>query len=258
MQVKNKVAIVTGGAGGLGSETARIFHEAGVKVAVVDFNEEGANKVAASLGGDARAYVVNIVDEESAQTAIDQIHEDFGAIHICCNIAGGAAAAAAKTYSKRGPHSLSDFAKTVDLNVVGTFNMMRLAAEKMALNEPLTESGEKGVVINTASVAGIEGQMGQISYAAGKAGIIGMTINATRDLSAIGIRVNTIVPGIMGTDIMLSVDDHIKDHLLNSVEFPKRFGQPSEFARMALFMAEMEYLNGECIRLDGGLRSPSR
>ncbi len=139
-------------------------------------------------------------------------------------------------------------------------NMSRhgLVAEQMAQNEPLTASGERGVIINTASIAAYEGQMGQLSYTAGKAGIVGMTITAARDLSTLGIRVNTMVPGIMGTKPMLSVPEDVKEHLLSSVEFPKRFGEPAEIGRLALFMAQSEYLNGECIRLDGALRAPAR
>lgn len=257
MDIKKKVVVVTGAAGGLGSATAKVFKAAGASVALVDFNEDGANALATELGDDTRAYSADITLEDSVQAAVDKIVKDFGAIHACCNIAGGGTAPH-KTYGKKGPHPLNDFTKTVNLNIVGTFNMMRLVAEKMALNEPVTESGERGSIINTASVAAFEGQMGQLAYTAGKAGIAGMNITATRDLSSLGIRVNTIVPGIMGTEIMLSVSDKVKEHLLSSVEFPKRFGFPSEFGKLALHIFENEYLNGECIRLDGGLRAPAR
>jgi len=257
MDVTGKTVIVTGAAGGLGSATARIFNKAGAKIAVLDFNLEGAEEVAVELGGAAKAYRVDITDNANVKTVLAQVKADFGAIHVCCNIAGGGAAAA-KTYGSKGPHPAEDFAKTVDLNIVGTFNMMSLVAEQMAQNEVLTESGERGVIINTASIAAYEGQMGQLAYTAGKAGIVGMTITAARDLSSLGIRVNTMVPGIMGTAPMLSVPDNVKAHLLSSVEFPKRFGEPVEIGRLALFMAESEYLNGECIRLDGALRAPAR
>ncbi len=257
MQIAGKTVVVTGAAGGLGSATARVFTEAGAKVAMVDYNIEGADEIAAELGEEARAYRVDITDNDDVKNVLARIVADFGAIHVCCNIAGGGTAAA-KTYGSKGPHPVEDFVKTVNLNIVGTFNMMSLVAEQMAHNEPLTESGERGVIINTASIAAYEGQMGQLSYTAGKAGIVGMTITAARDLSALGIRVNTMVPGIMGTKPMLSVPDNVKEHLLKSVEFPKRFGEPAEIGRLALFMAESEYLNGECIRLDGGLRAPAR
>jgi len=257
MDVVGKIVIVTGAAGGLGSATARVFAGAGAKLALLDFNLDGAEELAAELSGGARAYRVDITDNEHVKSVLAQVKTDFGAIHICCNIAGGGTAAA-KTYGSKGPHPAEDFAKTVNLNIVGTFNMMSLVAEQMAQNEPLTDSGERGVIINTASIAAYEGQMGQLSYTAGKAGIVGMTITATRDLSSLGIRVNTMVPGIMGTKPMLSVPDNVKEHLLKTVEFPKRFGQPEEIGRLALFMAESEYLNGECIRLDGGLRATAR
>lgn len=257
MDIKNKIVVVTGAAGGLGSATARVFKAAGASVALVDYNEDGVKTLAAELGDDSRAYGVDITDADSVQVTVDKIVEDFGAIHACCNIAGGGAAPH-KTYGRKGPHPLDAFTKTVNLNIVGTFNMMRLVAEKMAANDPVTESGERGSIINTASVAAFEGQMGQLAYTAGKAGIAGMNITATRDLSGVGIRVNTIVPGIMGTEVMLGVSEKIKEHLLSSVEFPKRFGFPSEFGKLALHVVENEYLNGECIRLDGGLRAPAR
>ena len=257
MNIENKVALITGAAGGLGSATARIFSEAGARVAVVDYNLEGAEEIAGTLGKGARGYKVDITNHADAQALLDQVTNDYGSIHVCCNIAGGGGAAA-KTYGSKGPHPADDFAKTVNLNIVGTFNMMSLVAEKMAQNDPVTDSGERGVIINTASIAAYEGQMGQLAYTAGKAGIVGMTITAARDLASYGIRVNTMVPGIMGTTPMLSVPDNVKEHLLRSVEFPKRFGEPSEIGRLALHMTENEYLNGECIRLDAALRAPAR
>ncbi len=257
MNVKGKIAVVTGAAGGLGSATARVLHSAGAKVAIVDCNEQGAQAMAAELGGDTRAYKVDITDSNNAQEVINQIATDFGTIHIICNIAGGATGGG-KLFGRKGVHDAEVFADTLALNAVGTFNMMAYTAEVMSRNEPLTESGERGVIINTASVAGIEGQMGQVAYSAGKAAIIGMTITAARDLSSIGIRVNTIVPGIIGTDMMLSSPEKVKDHLLQAVEFPKRFGKPEEVGKLALFLVDNEYINGECIRLDGGLRAPAR
>lgn len=257
MEVAGKTVVVTGAAGGLGSATARIFSRAGAQVALVDFDLEGAKAVAAELGEGASAYQLDITNHAQAQDVLAQIAADYGAIHVCCNIAGGGTAAA-KTYGSKGPHPAEDFAKTVNLNIIGTFNMMSLVAEHMAQNSPLTASGERGAIINTASIAAYEGQMGQLSYTAGKAGIVGMTITAARDLSALGIRVNTMVPGIMGTKPMLAVPDSVKDHLLTAVEFPKRFGEPEEIGRLALFMAQSEYLNGECIRLDAALRAPAR
>ncbi len=257
MEVKDKIAVVTGAAGGLGSATARVLHEAGAKIAIVDYNEEGAQAVAAELGGDTRAYKVDITDSDNVQEVINQIATDFGTIHVICNIAGGATGGG-KLFGKKGVHDAQVFADTLALNAVGTFNMMAYTAEVMSGNEPVTESGERGVMINTASVAGVEGQMGQVAYAAGKAAIIGMTITAARDLSSIGIRVNTIVPGIIDTDMMLSAPENVKDHLLKAVEFPKRFGKPEEVGKLILFLVGNEYINGECIRLDGGLRAPAR
>jgi 3-hydroxyacyl-CoA dehydrogenase/3-hydroxy-2-methylbutyryl-CoA dehydrogenase len=257
MDINNKVVVVTGAAGGLGSAAAKVFADAGARVALIDSNLDGAIALALKLGNGAKAYQLDITDHSEVIKILDNIIIDFGNIHVCCNIAGGGTKAA-KTLGRNGPHSPDDFAKTVNLNIVGTFNMMSLVAERMAMNTPLTDSGERGAIINTASIAAYEGQVGQLSYTAGKAGIVGMTITAARDLSTYGIRVNTMVPGIMGTAPMLAVPDNVKNHLLKSVEFPKRFGNPVEIGRLALFIAESEYLNGECIRLDGALRAPAR
>ncbi len=257
MDVKDKIVVVTGAAGGLGSATTRVFLEAGAKVALLDVAEDRAQELAAELGGNAKAFGVNTLDDAAVQQTVEQVADAFGAIHACVSFAGGAVVGG-KLYGKKGPHPLEGFGETVDMNVDGTFSVMRHVSVKFAENSPLTESGERGVFVNTASIAAYEGQMGQIAYAAGKAGIVGMTLPAARDLSSTGIRVNTIVPGIMGTPAMLGSPEHVKDHLLKAVEFPKRFGFPTEVGKLALHIVENEYLNGECIRIDGALRAPAR
>ncbi|WP_042357615.1 3-hydroxyacyl-CoA dehydrogenase [Bacillus rubiinfantis] len=256
MNLKDKVAVVTGGASGLGLATVTRLVEKGAKVVIFDLNEAKAKEAVEQLGENVQYAIVNVSDEESVQTGMKQVIETFGAIHICVNCAG--VGTPGKTLGKKGVLPLENFNKIIDINLAGTFNVLRLAANEMVNNEPLTDSGERGVIINTASVAAFDGQMGQAAYGASKAGVAGMTLPVARDLSEFGIRVNTIAPGLFLTPLANTLPEHIIKKLGDSVEFPKRLGRPSEFAELATFIMEQEYLNGEVIRLDGGIRMAPR
>lgn len=256
MDIKNKVAIVTGGASGLGLATVEHLSQKGAKVVIFDVNEELAKKVTQEIGGNATYHKVNVTDEDSVHKAIQQTVEKFGAIHICVNCAG--IAPPQKTVGRSGAMPLENFKKVIDINLVGTFNVLRLVAEQMAKNTALTEFGERGIIINTASVAAFEGQMGQAAYSASKAGIVGMTLPIARDLSSFGIRINAIAPGLFRTPMAAGLDDKVVEKLESLVEFPKRLGRPEEYASLVAFMIENEYLNGEVIRLDGAIRMQPR
>jgi NAD(P)-dependent dehydrogenase (short-subunit alcohol dehydrogenase family) len=256
MNLQDKVAVVTGGASGLGLATVTRLVEKGAKVVIFDLNEAKAKEAVEQLGKNVQYALVNVADEESVHKGINQTIEAFGAIHICVNCAG--VGTPGKTIGKKGVLPLEDFNKVIGINLIGTFNVLRLAANEMKNNEPLTESGERGVIINTASVAAFDGQMGQAAYGASKAGVAGMTLPVARDLSGLGIRVNTIAPGLFLTPMADTLPANVIEKLGNSVEFPKRLGHPSEFAELATFMMEHEYLNGEVIRLDGGIRMSPR
>jgi len=256
MDLKNKVAVVTGGASGLGRATVETFHQGGAKVVILDLNEEQGAGLTQALGEDAMFAAVNVSDEDSVQQALDEAVARFGAIHICVNCAG--IGNAIKTVGKRGPFSLNQFKKVLDVNLVGSFNVLRLAAEKMTQAEPVDEYGERGVIINTASVAAFEGQIGQAAYSASKAGVAGMTLPIARDLSQFGIRVNTIAPGIFDTPLLAQAGDEVRAGLAASVLFPKKLGLPEEYAKLACSIVENGYLNGEVIRLDGGIRMQPR
>lgn len=256
MNLKDKVAVVTGGASGLGLATVERLVEKGAKVVIFDLNESKAKEAVERLGEQVQYALVNVSDDESVQKGINQTVEAFGAIHICVNCAG--VGTPGKTIGKKGVLPLEDFNKVISINLIGTFNVLRLAANEMKNNEPLTDSGERGVIINTASVAAFDGQMGQAAYGASKAGVAGMTLPISRDLSQYGIRVNTIAPGLFMTPMAAGLNEKVVQKLSESVEFPKRLGRPSEYAELATFMMEHEYLNGEVIRLDGGIRMSPR
>ncbi|WP_042355635.1 3-hydroxyacyl-CoA dehydrogenase [Bacillus rubiinfantis] len=256
MNVKDKVAVVTGGASGLGLATVTRLVEKGAKVVIFDVNEAKAKEAVQQLGESVQYVLVNVADDESVQKGISQALEAFGAIHICVNCAG--VGTPGKTIGKKGVLPLEDFNRVIGINLIGTFNVLRLAANEMKNNQPLTDSGERGVIINTASVAAFDGQMGQAAYGASKAGVAGMALPVSRDLSQFGIRVNTIAPGLFMTPMADTLPDKVIEKLAASVEFPKRLGRPSEYAELALFMIEHEYLNGEVIRLDGGIRMSPR
>ncbi|MEM8563202.1 MAG: SDR family NAD(P)-dependent oxidoreductase [Pseudomonadota bacterium] len=249
MDLENKVAIITGGSGGLGSAAANAFLEKAACVAIYDLQEGDAPALVEKYPGRVKFYETNVTSEESVSNSINQTVADLGSLDICINCAGFGPSV--KTYSKRkGPHPLDHFQNVLNVNLVGTFNVLRLAAEKMADND----GEEKGVIINTASVAYMDGQKGQAAYSASKAGIVGMTLPIARDLAELGIRINVIAPGVMGTPAMLAVPEALRQGLESMVQFPKRLGQPEEFGLLATQIVENGYLNGETVRLDGGIR----
>ncbi|MBU3029260.1 SDR family oxidoreductase [Paracoccus marinaquae] len=245
MDLSHARAIVTGAASGLGEATARHFRDAGAEVVILDRDEAGA-ATAAAIG--AEFAQTDVTDEASVAAAIGRAVGIMGGIDICVNCAG--IATGEKTVGRDGPHSLSGFRRTIEINLIGSFNVLRLAAAEMARNQ----REENGVIVNTASIAAYDGQKGQAAYAASKAGIAGMTLPIARDLAGQGIRVCAIAPGIFGTPMLRGLPQEVQDGLAAEVTFPKRLGDPAEFARMAAFIVENGYLNGEVIRLDGALR----
>lgn len=255
MQIDNSVSIITGGASGLGLATANAFASKGGNVAIFDMNEEAGLAAQRTLGEERSLFVkVNVADEGAVQAAIAKAMERFGALHICINYAG--IGNAFKTYGKNGPFPLTEFNKVLQVNLVGTFNVLRLAAEQMAKNAPA--DGERGVIINTASVAAYEGQMGQAAYSASKGGIVGMTLPIARDLASYGIRVNTIVPGLIHTPLFHTASPQVIEALSGQVLNPQRLGRPEEIAHLAACLVENAYINGECIRIDGGIRMQAK
>lgn len=257
MQIKNTVAVVTGGASGLGEATVRHFVERGGKAAIFDRDEAKGNALAAQFPGQVIYTQVDVADEASAEAGIAAAMAAFGAIHLCVNCAG-IPGLSARTVGKKGPYPLAEFSKVIGINLIGTFNVARLAAAEMLKNEPIDDSGERGVIVNTSSLAGIEGQMGQVAYSASKAGVIGLTLPMTRDLSQFGIRVCAIAPGLFGTPMVSAAPPEMLAQLVSTLEFPKRPGSPAEFASLVGFIVENAYLNGELIRIDAGTRAPPR
>ena len=250
MDIKGLAAIVTGGGSGMGAETARHLAKAGAKVAVLDINKANVETVAKEIGG--IALECDVSSEASAKAAMDAAKKAHGPVRILMNCAG--VAPAARVVGKEGPHDLNLFSKVIGVNLVGSFNMLRLAAAEMSGLEPLNDTGERGIIINTASVAAYEGQIGQAAYSASKGGIVGMTLPAARELSRFGIRVVTIAPGLIGTPMLLSMPKEVQDSLVATTLFPKRLGKPEEFAKLALHIIENAMINGETIRLDGAVR----
>ena len=251
MEISNKVALITGGASGLGMATAETLVESGANVMLLDLNEDNAKKAAESLGDKCSYVVANVTDEDSVQNAVNETVKKFGGIHIVVNCAG--IGSASKTVGRDGAHPLDYFKTVVDINLNGTFNVLRLAAVEMGNNEPSTD-GECGVIINTASVAAYDGQIGQAAYSASKGGVVGMTLPIARDLARMGIRINTIAPGIFDTPLFSMAPDTVKNPLIEMTQFPKRLGIPKEYAALVKHIFENEMLNGETIRLDGSLR----
>ena len=251
MDITNKVALITGGASGLGLATAELFIESGAKVMLLDLNEDNAKAAAEKLGSNSSYVIANVTDETSVQEAVDKTIEDLGSLDIAVNCAG--IGSASKTVGRDGAHPLDYFKLVVDINLIGTFNVLRLAAVAMGNNDPNAD-GECGVIINTASVAAFDGQMGQAAYSASKGGVVGMTLPIARDLARMGIRINTIAPGIFNTPLMNGAPDTVKNPLIEMVQFPKRLGHPEDFASLTKHIVENSYLNGETIRLDGGIR----
>jgi len=252
MQLSDAKVIVTGGAKGLGAATAKYMAGQGAQVTIFDMDEEGAALTAA--GHDTiRALSLDVTDEAACAAAIDSAAQTMGGITAAVNCAG--IATGIKTMGRDGPHPLGAFRKVIDINLVGSFNVARLAAAKMADNDPNAD-GERGVIVNTASIAAFEGQKGQVAYAASKAGIAGMSLPMARDLGSLGIRVCAIAPGIFRTPMLEGLGQEIMDGLAKDVVFPKRLGRPEEYAQLAGFIISAPYLNGETIRLDGALRMP--
>jgi NAD(P)-dependent dehydrogenase (short-subunit alcohol dehydrogenase family) len=256
VNLQGRAALVTGGAGGLGSAVVRHLVGIGMRVVVFDRDGDRAEQLASELGESALAITGDVIDDGEAGAAIEAASE-LAPLSVLVNVAGGGVGGG-RTIGRDGtPHDKSSFVLTMEMNAVGTFNMSRLAAAAMAKNEP-DEDGQRGVIVNTASIAGMEGQTGQLAYAAAKAAILGMTLPMARDLAAIGVRVCAIAPGTMGTPIMLSVREEVKENLVKGIMFPKRMGRPEEFALLVESIAGNPYLNGENIRLDGALRFPPK
>ncbi|GAB3541653.1 3-hydroxyacyl-CoA dehydrogenase [Spirosoma fluminis] len=255
MNLQQATAIVTGGASGLGEATVRMLASQGASVVILDLNEEKGQALAEELGASVRFTKTNVTDEADVQAAINLAVETFGALHINVNCAG--IAEARKTLGKvdgvYGAHSLAAFQKTISINLIGTFNVIRLAALTMEQNTP-NEEGERGVIINTASVAAYDGQMGQAAYSASKGGIVGMTLPIARDLARSGIRVMTIAPGLFETPLLMGLPEEARISLGQQVPFPSRLGRPNEYAMLAKSILENPMLNGEVIRLDGAIR----
>ncbi|AMS41254.1 3-hydroxyacyl-CoA dehydrogenase [Aminobacter sp. NyZ550] len=249
MNPNGQIAVVTGAGSGLGEATARALAAKGAKVAIFDLSLERAEKVAADIGG--VAVRCDVSNEESAVTAFAEVEAKLGTARILVNCAG--IAVGVKTVGKDGPHPLSVFRQVIEVNLIGSFNMIRLFADAASKLEPLA-GGERGVIINTASVAAYDGQIGQAAYSASKGGVVGMTLPIARDLSRSGIRVATIAPGIFKTPMMAAMPQEVQDSLGAAVPFPPRLGEPSEYGALALHIVENQMINGETIRLDGAIR----
>lgn len=251
MNIAGKTFLVSGGGSGLGAATAEIIANAGGNIVLADINETSGQKTEARIGSAAKFAKADITQERDVEHAIATSVETFGRLDGAINCAG--IAIAAKTVGREGPHVLADFEKVIRINLIGTFNVIRLAANQMAKNEP-DEQGERGVIINTASVAAYDGQIGQVAYAASKGGIVSMTLPIARDLARDGIRVMTIAPGIFDTPLLAGLPEKARLSLGEQVPFPSRLGNPAEFGMLAKHIIENSMLNGEVIRLDGAIR----
>ena len=249
MDIKGEAALVTGGGSGLGEGTARALAQAGAKVAVIDINLAAAQRVADDIGG--LAIACDVASAESGEAAIAQARAAHGAARLLVNCAG--IAPAARIVGRDGPMALDAFRRTIEINLIGTFNMMRLAASDMQ-TLPAKTDGERGLIVMTASVAAFDGQIGQAGYAASKGGVAGLTLPAARELAKTGIRVMSIAPGLFGTPMLLGMPQELQASLASQVPFPARFGRPDEYAALVLHMLANTMLNGETIRLDGSIR----
>jgi NAD(P)-dependent dehydrogenase (short-subunit alcohol dehydrogenase family) len=256
MQIRGSGAVVTGGGSGLGEATARALAERGAKVALLDLGRSPGASVARSLGGDALFLEADVTQEEAVRAALDRAHDAFGALHVVVNCAG--IGMAGRTVDKEGnPFDLKLFEATIRVNLVGTFNVLRLAAAHMVHNEP-DPGGERGVMVNTASAAAFDGQIGQAAYSASKGGVVALTLPVARDLARHGIRVCTIAPGLFATPMLMQLPEPQRQALAATIPFPSRLGEPREYAALACHIVENPMLNGETIRLDGALRMPPR
>jgi NAD(P)-dependent dehydrogenase (short-subunit alcohol dehydrogenase family) len=249
MQIRNSIFLVTGGASGLGAATAQMAAANGAKVVIADLQAEAGEKLAKEIGG--KYCKCDVTSEADGKAAVEAAVKAFGGLQVLVNCAG--IGVAERTIGKEAPHDLARFTKVININLIGTFNMIRLAADAMAKAGP-NAAGERGVIINTASVAAFDGQIGQAAYSASKGGIVGMTLPIARDLSRNGIRVVTIAPGLFLTPMLLGLPKEAQDSLGKQVPFPPRLGKPEEYAHLAKAIVENEMLNGETIRLDGAIR----
>jgi NAD(P)-dependent dehydrogenase (short-subunit alcohol dehydrogenase family) len=253
MKIEGKSFIVTGGASGLGGATARMFAKNGAHVTIVDLNAELGEALASEIGG--RFVRADVSSEADGQQAVAAATSAFGGLHGLVNCAG--IGTASRTLGKTGPHDLASFVRTINVNLIGTFNMIRLAAAAIAAEDP-DEGGQRGVIVNTASVAAYDGQIGQAAYSASKGGIVGMTLPIARDLASVGIRVVTIAPGLFKTPLLAGLPEEAQASLGKQVPFPPRLGNPPEYAQLVQAIVENDMLNGETIRLDGAIRMAPR
>ena len=254
MNIEGHSAVVTGGGSGMGAETARRLAAAGARVAVLDLDDTAAGTVAAEVGG--LGIACDVSDASAVENAVARAGEVHGAARICVNCAG--IATAQRIVGRNGPAPLDGFRRVIEVNLVGTFNVMRVCAADMTGLEPVNDTGERGVMIATASVAAFEGQIGQAAYAASKGGLVGMTLPVARDLASLGIRVMTIAPGLMETPMLAGLAPDVRERLAASVPFPRRLGQPGEFAKLVEDIIVNPMLNGSVIRLDGAVRLQPR
>jgi len=255
VEIANGTFLVTGGGSGLGAATARLLAESGARVLVADVDEEVGENTASGIGDGARSVYADVTDEESVQNALDAALDAFGSLSGIVNCAG--VGSAERVLGRNGPHPLDAFVRTVQINLIGTFNVVRLGAAVMAQNEPTTD-GERGVIVNTASVAAFDGQIGQVAYSASKAGVAGMMLPVARELAQHGIRVMAIAPGIFDTPMLAALPEEARESLSKQVPFPPRLGRPGEYAALVKHIIENEMLNGEIIRLDGSIRMAAR
>lgn len=255
MELQQKNIIVTGGASGLGAACVRMLTQAGAQAVILDLNEPAGQSLAVEAGNTPRFIKANVADEANVEAAVKETLAVFGAIHGVINCAG--IGVAEKVIGKQGLHSLASFTKVINVNLIGTFNVIRLATAAMIEHQPAA-NGERGVIINTASVAAFDGQIGQAAYSASKGGIVGMTLPIARELARYGIRVMTIAPGIFDTPLVAGLPEAARVSLAQQIPFPARFGRPDEYAALAKHILENEMLNGEVIRLDGGVRMQAR
>jgi NAD(P)-dependent dehydrogenase (short-subunit alcohol dehydrogenase family) len=251
MNIADSVAIVTGGASGLGEATTRTLAGAGGKVMILDRDGSPGPKLAEELGKNVAFHASDVTSAEQVEAAVAETVKRFGTVHITVNCAG--VGMAMRTVTRDGAHPLELFAKAIEVNLIGTFNVIRLTALQMSKNTP-NEEGERGLIVNTASVAAFDGQIGQAAYSASKGGIVGMTLPIARDLASLGIRVLTIAPGTFDTPMLAMAPEEVRQALAKQIPFPSRLGRPSEFAALVKHMAENVMLNGETIRLDGAIR----
>lgn len=250
MDLNDVAALVTGAGSGMGAVTARMLAERGARVAVLDLDLDRARQTAAAIGG--LAVSADVSNGPSVEAALQQVVDELGAPRVAVSCAG--IAPAARIVGREGPHKLELYQQVINVNLVGTFNVLRLASARMATLEPISESGSRGVIVNTASVSAYEGQIGQAAYSSSKGGVVALTLPAARELARFGIRVMTIAPGLIGTPMLLNMPAPVQDSLADQVPFPERFGRAEEFAELVLHIVDNEMLNGEVIRLDGAIR----